>query len=283
MDLERHDLRQIEQLNQRGGRTLSIMDLIQAGTISVHMAAYAMRELAGGASLLTGARPGGAGKSTLLGAILGLLPSGVPIVTVDGSRAIQEARARPASEPTSYAAHEIGSRHWYGYIWGRNVAEFFSLIDGQRRIASCLRADTLEELAGIPGGLPLQVAQKRCGGSAQFIHTMPGPDARRRVASLLEADGCGGTLGPLPQRAVACGSGASLANRTTEQCVRDYRPLSIRLGERDWGDTKSALNLHLPAPALLLSIRCLTNCRIRNLGGDQPIMAVLTPQAAVYG
>jgi hypothetical protein len=35
MDFERHNHRQIEMLNQRGGRTLSIVDLIQAGTISV--------------------------------------------------------------------------------------------------------------------------------------------------------------------------------------------------------------------------------------------------------
>ncbi len=72
MDIERHNHRQIEQLNQRGGRTLSIVDLIQAGTINVEMAAYAMRAMAEGASLLTAARPGGAGKTALMAAILGL-------------------------------------------------------------------------------------------------------------------------------------------------------------------------------------------------------------------
>jgi hypothetical protein len=44
--VEGHNHRQIEQLNQRGGRMLSIVDLIQAGTISVEMAAYAMRAMA---------------------------------------------------------------------------------------------------------------------------------------------------------------------------------------------------------------------------------------------
>ena len=83
MDVERHNHRQIEQLNQRGGRMLSIVDLIQAGTISVEMAAYAMRAMAEGASLLTAARPGGAGKTTLMAALVGLLPSDVPLVTVD--------------------------------------------------------------------------------------------------------------------------------------------------------------------------------------------------------
>jgi hypothetical protein len=46
MDIERHNRRQIEQLNQRGGRMLSIVDLIRAGTISVEMVAYAMRAMA---------------------------------------------------------------------------------------------------------------------------------------------------------------------------------------------------------------------------------------------
>jgi len=95
MDVETHNRRQIEQLNQRGGRMLSIVDLILAGTISVEMSAYAMRAIHRGASLLTGARPGGAGKTTLMAALLSFLPPGVPIVTVDRSRVIADGlRAR---------------------------------------------------------------------------------------------------------------------------------------------------------------------------------------------
>lgn len=33
MDLEQHNYRQMEQLNQRGGRMLSIVDLLQANTL----------------------------------------------------------------------------------------------------------------------------------------------------------------------------------------------------------------------------------------------------------
>ena len=158
MDIEKHNHQQIEQLNQRGGRTLSIVDLIQAGTISVEMAAYAMRAMHEGASLLTAARPGGAGKTTLMAALLNFLPPEVPIVTVDNSRVIREGLDRSAAEPACYLVHEIGSGDWYGYIWGRDVADFFSLIGGQRRIASCLHADTLEELTGILCSPPLRVA-----------------------------------------------------------------------------------------------------------------------------
>jgi hypothetical protein len=195
MDIERHNHQQIEQLNQRGGRMLSIVDLIQAGTINVEMAAYAMRAMYQGASLLTGARPGGAGKTTLMAALLNFLPPGVPIGTVDGSRVIRAGLAQPAAEPACYLAHEIGSGDWYGYIWGRDVADYFSLIEGQRRIASCLHADTLEELTGILCSPPLRVAQEALGrvGLILFMHVTPGPhEYRRRVASFWEADGQGG-------------------------------------------------------------------------------------------
>jgi len=195
MDIERHNHRQIEQLNQRGGRMLSIVDLIQAGTINVEMAAYAMRVMAEGASLLTAARPGGAGKTTLMAAILNLMPPGVPIVTVDSSGVIRDGLSRPMDEPACYLAHEIGSGDWYGYIWGRDVADFFSLIGGQRRIASCLHADTLDELTGILCSPPLRVPRETLGrvGLILFMHVAPGPQGyRRRVASFWESDGPGG-------------------------------------------------------------------------------------------
>ncbi len=192
MDLEGRNLRQIEQLNQRGGRALSIVDLIRAGTIDVRTAAYAMRALAEGASLLTGARPGGAGKSTLLGALLGLLPPGVPLVTVDRSEVIRDGLKRPADEPACYLAHEIGSGHWYGYIWGEDVPDFLRLMEGRRRIASCLHADTLEELTGILEAPPLRAGRDALGrvGLILFIHVVAG--GRRRVVSLWEADGAAG-------------------------------------------------------------------------------------------
>ena len=95
MDTERHNILQIEQLNQRGGRTLSIVDLIGAGTIDTEMAASACRAMDNGASILTGARPGGAGKTTLMAALLGFLPPDVPITTVDRpGRMLPDARNR---------------------------------------------------------------------------------------------------------------------------------------------------------------------------------------------
>lgn len=195
MEIERHNHLQIAELNQRGGRTLSIVDLIQAGTLSLDMAAYAMRAMQEGVSLLTGARPGGAGKTTLMAAILGFLPPEVPIVTVDGPQVIHEGLSRQVGEPTCYLVHEIGSGHWFGYLWGPDVADYFSLINGSRRIASCLHADTLDELTDILCSPPLEVRKADLGrvGLILFMHVsrLRG-NLQRRVATFWEADGHGG-------------------------------------------------------------------------------------------
>jgi len=195
MDIELNNHRQIDQLNQRGGRTLSIVDLLQAGTVSLDMAACAMRAMHQGASLLTGARPGGAGKTTLMAAILALAPPGLAILTVDSPQVIQDGLQRPAAESACYLAHEIGSGDWYGYIWGRDVARFFSLIGGQRRIASCLHADTLEELTSILTSPPLRVSPEALAqvGLILFMHVDFAPrSCRRRVATFWQSDGQGG-------------------------------------------------------------------------------------------
>lgn len=188
---ERHNVRELEALNQRGGRMLTVVDLIEAGTLSPEMVAIAMYALCRGSSVLTAARPGGAGKTTLLAALLNLLPPGVKIVTVDRPSVIREALVRPAAGTECYLVHEIGDGNWYGYLWGPAVAEYFRLIGPQRRIASCLHADTLDELTDILLGPPLRVAKAHLDrvGILAFMHVDFGNrgafGVRRRVASLI--------------------------------------------------------------------------------------------------
>jgi len=185
---EKHNIRQLEELNQRGGRMLTVVDLIDAGTLSVEMAAAVMEALAKGSSLLTGARPGGAGKTTVMAAFLNLMPPDVAIVTVDDPSIIQQGLERPPQQPVCYLVHEIGAGHWYGYLWGRPVADFFRLAAGPHRIASCLHADTLEELTEILVGPPLRVNPSdinRVGilGFMRMDYSTRGP-VKRRLATL---------------------------------------------------------------------------------------------------
>ncbi len=144
--LEASNLRQIEMLNQRGGRTLSIVDLMKADTITAEAAGYLLWRVAHGASFLTGAVPGGAGKSTLLADLLGMLPPGERIVTTPDASAVADALAEEDRTGNCYLCHEIGSGMWYGYLWGQTVADFLQLIERGGRIAACLHADDPDQV-----------------------------------------------------------------------------------------------------------------------------------------
>ena len=71
---------ELDRCNQRGGRMLSMIDLLEAETLGLDLAAWLMARVAGGASFLVGARPGGAGKTTVMCALLNLAPADRPIV-----------------------------------------------------------------------------------------------------------------------------------------------------------------------------------------------------------
>jgi hypothetical protein len=69
---------------------LSIVDLIDAGTFSPDLAAYALAAIGKGASFMVGAVPGGAGKTTVMGALLNFVPADVSLVTADGLATIEQ-------------------------------------------------------------------------------------------------------------------------------------------------------------------------------------------------
>ncbi|MHC4252272.1 MAG: hypothetical protein ACYS9X_24405, partial [Planctomycetota bacterium] len=133
-EIEEQNLVEIERLNQRGGRTLSFVDLIEAGTVSSALAGELAACVEAGASILTAARRGGAGKSTLLADLLACLPPGERIVTTPDIEAVEAARASAPETPTCFLAHEIGSGPWYAYLWGPAAAGFFALARGRARI-----------------------------------------------------------------------------------------------------------------------------------------------------
>ena len=195
--LEQHNLGQIEALNQRGGRTLSIVDLMRAGTLTPQMAGYCLWQVSRGGSFLTGAVPGGAGKSTLLADLLSLLPPGERIVTTPDGRSVEEARRQPPAGPTCYLCHEFGSGGYYGYLWGRTVGAFFRLAGTPHgRFAGCLHADDMHETREVllSPGLGVSGPDFARVGLAAFMSVQrvaPGR-ATHRVRSVWEADGRGG-------------------------------------------------------------------------------------------
>ncbi len=186
--IELENWRQIEDLNQRGGRMLSVVDLIRAGTIDLDIAAFVCDKVSRGASILTAARPGGAGKTTVMAAFLGFIPPATRIVTVSDSSAL-DPKKLSGLNPVYLMAHEIGSGHYYGYIWGEDVRRYFSLIEPGRSVASNLHADTLEELMAVMEGL--KVPSQLIGRVDLIIFmTVLGrsfANVRRRVSAVYES------------------------------------------------------------------------------------------------
>lgn len=146
MNLENHNLNEIEDLSQRG-QTLSIIDLINAKTLTIDIAAYALYRISKGASFITSAKPGNAGKTTLLACLLTFLPIETQIVTISNLSMID--KIRKYNNKICALCHEIGSGQWYGYLWGKDVGHFFDLMNYGHQIASCIHADNLNEMRDI--------------------------------------------------------------------------------------------------------------------------------------
>jgi hypothetical protein len=142
-DIERH-CAEIERCNQRGGRMLSIVDLLRARTVDLDLAAYLFAAVSAGASFMVGCVPGGGGKTTVMGALLNLVPPGVELFPADGREAIAEALSSP-SPRRCMVCHEVGPGGYYAYLWGEEARMFFRLPSVGHIIATNLHADTLEQ------------------------------------------------------------------------------------------------------------------------------------------
>ncbi len=133
-------LQVIERSNQRGGRMLSVADLIEAGTLTRDQVAWLAARIESGRSWLVGARPGGAGKTAVMSALLGLLPAETPVrLTVSGSG------WETAAPGDCLVSYEISPGYYDAYIWGDDIRRFAQLGADGCRIVSNLHADTLDE------------------------------------------------------------------------------------------------------------------------------------------
>jgi hypothetical protein len=119
---------------------LSVIDLVEAGTLSVRWCAFLLRCIERGASWLVGARPGGAGKTTVMSALLAMLPQGTGITLTNAGTGWE--RSGPGDCVVCY---EISAGSYDAYLWGSGVRVLTELGRSGCRIVSNLHADTLEE------------------------------------------------------------------------------------------------------------------------------------------
>jgi len=137
-------IREVEKCNQRGERMLSVVDLLEAGTIDRELTAYLMAAIGRGASFMTGANPGGAGKTTIMCALLSLLPPGTILRTADSIETIADGTAHP-SPRACYICHEIRNNDIYSYLWDGALRAYFSMARVGHLMATTLHADTFEQ------------------------------------------------------------------------------------------------------------------------------------------
>jgi energy-coupling factor transporter ATP-binding protein EcfA2 len=177
----------IRSLNQRGGRMLSLVDLLDAGTLNPEMAAEMIYVAVAGGSFLTAAGPGGTGKTTLMAAALAFLAPGTEIVTIEGPETLERLAAATPGYPQCLVAHEIGPADFSGYLWGESVARYFDVAkEPGRFLASNLHAEThpaaKDQLLGL-GVSP------RAFGWVSCLAFMAARGGRRRVTALWTTDG----------------------------------------------------------------------------------------------
>ena len=182
----------INDCSQRGGRMLSLVDLIEAHTVDLCLAAYLAAMMRGGASLLVGARPGGAGKTAAMCALLNFLPDDAVIRPVASRAAFASAQGSDLPGRTCYLAHEIGAGHYYAYVWGERARAFLRLRQQGHIIVSNLHADTLPEtyqqLCEEVGGRPEDVLRVDLKMYLGLRRTGPW-SAQRWVSRVYESDG----------------------------------------------------------------------------------------------
>jgi hypothetical protein len=190
-ELDAH-VRELDRCNQRGGRMLSLVDLLEAGSVDLPLAAYLAAAMRGGASLLVGARPGGAGKTAVMCALLNFLPDRTAIRPVADWAVLAQGLNDAQAGRACYLAHEIGAGSWYAYVWGEQARAFFQLAAEGHIVASNLHADTLQETRaqlckenGVPWSHLAAVTLKVYLG----VERGPGWSIRRWVSRVYESDG----------------------------------------------------------------------------------------------
>ena len=175
-------IQEISKCNQRGGRMLSIVDLINANTLDKRMAAYFLATISKGISFFVGSKPGGSGKTTIMGALLNFIPD-VDIIPVESKSTIDEAfqsRVRKC-----YLAHEIGHGSYYAYISGENTENFLEL-SNNHIIVSNLHADNIDDILDHEG---INNANLKNINLLIFVNMIINRSLSRRIDSIYENQG----------------------------------------------------------------------------------------------
>lgn len=135
---------ELNRCNQRGGRMLSVFDLLAAKTLDLDLAAYLMARISRGASFMVGSVPGRAGKTTVMCALLNFVPVDVPLIAATPQEVYKVSKAT-MSPRACYICHEIGSGSYFAYLWSDVLRTYCRLSENGHMLATNLHADDLDE------------------------------------------------------------------------------------------------------------------------------------------
>jgi len=182
---------ELDRCNQRGGRMLSVFDLLDAGTLDLGLAACLMARISRGASVMVGALPGGAGKTTVMAALLNLAPADRPLAAAT-AESVQTAR-EIRSAPRCYICHEISPAHYFSYLWGEALRGYCGLARAGHMLATNLHADDLveaREQVCVENAVPIEDFNRF--GLLVFLRVDGGIGPRRRIEKVYCGDGASG-------------------------------------------------------------------------------------------
>ena len=142
----------------RANENLSILDIVDSGTVDFKLAGLLWLLMEHRASVLVAAGPIFAGKTTLLHALLDFLPPGIQQVSLRGYEEDFSFLNSNKPDKTYLVAEEI-SNHSYEYLWGYQVIKAFELLAKGYALGSTIHARNVEEVVFVLNalGLPLRL------------------------------------------------------------------------------------------------------------------------------
>jgi hypothetical protein len=142
--------------------SLSIIDLVNHGTIDCKLAALLWLLMEHRASLLVASAPSFAGKTTLMHALLDFLPPQVRQIPLQGHFE-DFAFLSTSKAQESYLVTEEISNHQYEYLWGYKAIKAFTLLYKGYSLGGTIHARNAEDsvyLLARSLGLPLNLLTK---------------------------------------------------------------------------------------------------------------------------
>lgn len=135
----------------RNNVSLSILDVVDSGTLDCKLAGLLWLLMEHRASLLVAAGPIFAGKTTLLHTLLDFLPPGINQFTLRGFAETFDFTDSCNSDTTYLVSEEI-SNHQYDYLWGHQAQKAFRLLPQGYRLGATIHARNVQEVAYVLHG-----------------------------------------------------------------------------------------------------------------------------------